>query len=318
MRIDIEEAARELLNHDNILLLAHASPDGDTLGSCYALCRTLHLLGKKARVLCCDRVPACYSFVPDGIEVQEFPEDYVVAVDVAAISLLGDDDFVAQWQDKIALCIDHHGTNTDYAPLVCVEPESAACAETILRIIRLMDVEIDKDIAECIYVGLATDTGCFRYSNTTSRTMRMAADMMDYNIDIATINRIMFETRTKSYNSLETLALSGMKITEDGKIAVITVTKDMFEQSGAQEDEFHPIKALPRQIEGVYAGISLREKKEGEFRVSVRTNYGVNASEICAIFGGGGHPGAAGCTVFGTAEECRKKVVEAAYNIINR
>lgn len=318
MRIDLERTAGELLGHDNILIICHASPDGDTLGSGYGLCLALQKIGKKARVVCDDEIPACLSFVPDGVESQEFEPEYIVAVDVASVSMLGSDGFTEYYKDKIDLCIDHHFSNTDFAPLTFIETDisAAAAAETILLLIRRMGVVIDREIAECIYVALATDTGCFRYSNTTSRTMRMAADMIDAGIDIERINKIVFETRSRNYMKLEAMALAGMKVTPDGKIAVITVTKEMFEESGCEENEFQPIKGIPATIEGVLVGVSMREKENGEFRVSVRTVAPVSANGICGEFGGGGHIRASGCSIFGTAEECAARITEAAYKYI--
>lgn len=304
MRIDIKEAASLLLAQDNILILCHISPDGDTLGSGYALCHALHKLGKNARVHCEDVIPKMYSFIPDGVEVRYFKEDFVVAVDVADEKLLGNSAFREKYADRVDLCIDHHGSNTNYAAKTCLEGNgsAAATAETILLIIKEMGVEPDRDIAECIYVGIATDTGCFRYSNTTSRSMRMAAEMIDVGIDRDSINKLMFDTRTRTYNKLETLALSSLQMHYNGRCAILTITKEMFRQSGSNESESHPIKAIPRQIEGVLVGASMREGEDG-WHISVRTNAPASATDICARMGGGGHLRAAGCTVQASLSE---------------
>lgn len=179
----------------------------------------------------------------------------------------------------------------------------------MLEIIRGLNVEVTPQIANCIYTGLTTDTGCFRYSNVTPRTMRMAADMIEAGADNAMINTVMFETKTVTYVALERLALDGMKMYSDGKCALITITQDMFRESGSDESEVDAIAAIPRQIEGVKVGVTMREKPDGSFKVSMRSHEGVDVAAICAMMDGGGHPRAAGCTVDGPAEKAQKTVI---------
>ena len=318
MRIDIEETAEILLEKDKILIICHASPDGDTLGSGYGLCLALQRLGKLARVICDDEIPACFSFVPDGVQIQDFEPEYIVAVDVAAVSMLGSDQFTNFYKNKIDLCIDHHISNTDYAPLTCIEETmAAAAAETILLIINKMGVRIDREIAECIYVGLSTDTGCFRFSNTTSRTMRMAADMIDCGIDIDFINKLIFDTHPMGYMKLSAMALDNMISSDDGKIALIFVTKEMFDLSGCPESEFHGLKSVPITIEGVKCGICLRETKKGSYKVSVRTVSPYDANAICKKFGGGGHIRASGCEIFDSLDGSIEKIIAVCREFID-
>lgn len=314
MRIDVKAAADLLKQHDKILILAHENPDGDTLGCAYALCRALHLLGKQSRVACADKTPHIFDYIPRGVEIQEFEEEFIVSVDVASLSLLGDEEYAAQYSDRINLCIDHHGSNSMAAEYICMEePEAAACAETVLLIIRELGAEIDEIIARCIYVGITTDTGCFRYSNTTSRSLRMAADMVDVGLNTGRINKLTFETRTKTYTALETLALSSMRMFFEGKCAIIQITRDMYGTSGSDESETHPITAIPRQIEGVLVGATIKEAKDGStYKISVRTNAPANAATICAKMGGGGHKRAAGCALKGrTLEQVYETLVGA-------
>lgn len=314
MRIDFPFAAALLKENDNILILCHKSPDGDTLGCAYALCRALQKMGKKARISVWGTIPRSFDYMDDNIENEMFDPEFTVAVDVASLELLGDENYRSQYKDRIDLCIDHHGSNTDYAKytLLETEPEAAAATETVLLLLYELGVEIDSEIAECIYTGLSTDTGCFRYSNTTSRTLRMAADMVDKNIPFDLVNKRMFETRTKTYNALETLALSSMEMFFDGKCALISITQDMYRRSGSDESESHPLKAIPRQIEGVLVGVTLKEDTDGTYRASVRTDPPANACNICSRLGGGGHKRASGCDVPGkTLEEAKKAILES-------
>ncbi|MBR1811041.1 MAG: bifunctional oligoribonuclease/PAP phosphatase NrnA [Clostridia bacterium] len=313
MRIDIPYAAELLKTHDRIEILCHKGPDGDTLGCGYALCRVLQNMGKQAKITVDDVIPASFDYMNDNIEAQDFETAYVVAVDIASFDLIGSPAHREKYRDRVDLCIDHHASNTDYAKYTLLESDhdAAAAAETLLLVFYEMGVEIDSSVAECIYTALSTDTGCFRYSNTTSRTLRMAADMVDKDIPFELINKRMFETRTKTYNTLETLVLSTLSTHFDGLCAVITITQDMYKQSGSDESESHPLKGIPRQVEGVLVGVTLKEDADGTYRASVRTNSPVDACRICAHFGGGGHKRASGCNVpGGTMAEAKQNILD--------
>ncbi len=307
MIIDLISAVEFLKSNDNFLILTHAHPDGDTLGCGLALHEALNAIGKNAIVRCCDEVPSKYSYMGE-VCVSDIEYENIIAVDVADAKLLGSA-FEKQFGDRVKLCIDHHGSNRLYAEKTLLDSSAAAACEIILEVIRALGVEITKSIANCIFTGLSTDTGCFRYSNVTPRTMRMAADMIEAGAEHSKINTIMFETKTKTYVALERLALESMKMYMEGKCAYITITQDMFRLSGSNESEVDAIAAIPRQIEGVLVGVTMREKADGTFKVSMRSHEGVDVSAICAMMGGGGHPRAAGCTVEGSADSARETVV---------
>lgn len=304
-KITTAEAADALRAQDNILILCHAHPDGDTLGSGYALCRALLAMGKHAAVLCEDPVPRMFAFLCDGMPQADFEPDYVVAVDVATLKLMGER-VGAKYGNRVDLCIDHHFTNSGYAESLLLDDTAAAASEIIYALLQILGVSITPIIAECLYVGVSTDTGCFRYSNVTSRTLRIAADMLDLGADTARINREVFETKSRPFARLERMALNSVETFFGGLYATVTVMQTMFRESGAGEDEFDKIAAIPRQIEGVLVGASIREQKDGTFKVSVRTNPPMNAAEIAAQLGGGGHPGAAGCTLELPLDESKK------------
>ena len=163
--------------------------------------------------------------------------------------------------------------------------------------IATLGVEITPVIADCIYTGLSTDTGCFRYSNVTPETLELAADMLRSGANFDDINRVMFETKTKTYLKLEALVLDSLELLFGGRCALVTITQEMFRQSGSNETECDGIASLPRKIEGVSVGLTLREREDGSFKVSVRTYAPYDASAICAKMGGGGHARAAGCEI---------------------
>lgn len=305
MKISVKECADILREKDNILILTHANPDGDTLGSGFALCRAVMKIGKICAVINADDIPKKYNYLFDDIVEIKFKPDYVVAVDVATVNLLGG----LEEQYKIDMCIDHHSTNTEYANLLLLEDAPAAC-QIMYEVVLALGVEVDKKIADCLYTGLTTDTGCFRYDSTTAQTYRVAADLIDAGADNGRINRIMFETKSKTYARLERLAIESMRFYEHERVAVITVTQEMFQLTGSNAQETEGLAPLTRQIEGVEIGITIQERPDGTCKASIRTFESVNAAKLAACFGGGGHAQAAGCKFDCDVKEARRLLVD--------
>ena len=307
MLIDLGSAASFLKENDNFTILTHAHPDGDTLGSGIGLCLALRALGKKANVINNEEIPPKFRYLE--IEPQEFEEKTVVAVDIADVTLMGNE-VKEKYEAKVDLSLDHHGSNRLFAKLNCVDSSAAAAAQIIFELVELLGVQITPQMANCFYTGISTDTGCFRYANVTPETHRVAARLMECGADAAKINVKMFETKTRTYAALERLALDGMQFFYDGRCALITITRDMFAESGSDENECDGIAAISRQIEGMLVGVTMRERRDGTYKASVRTHNPVDASAICARLGGGGHPNAAGCQLPGTREEATKLLID--------
>ena len=307
-KIDVKQCASLLKEYDNYLILSHRHPDGDTLGSAFALKRALDLLGKKSMVRCNDEMPEKYSYLWQGIDNSEIKFDKIIAVDVADKKLLGEE-FEAKYGDDVFLCIDHHMSNREYAKNLLLE-DRAAAAVVIYEVICQLDVEITPEIANCVYTGLATDTGCFMFSNTTPTVHRIAAEVMEKGADYTLINRLMFETRTLSYIRLEQMAVASIESHFDGKCAIMTITQEMFNASGSNESECDGIASIPRKIEGVKIGVTIREQINGKYKVSLRTIEPFDAAKICANFGGGGHNRAAGCEFDCKLEDAKKQLLE--------
>lgn len=304
----VQQTCEYLQGQDRILILCHQSPDGDTLGSGFGLYYALRAMGKQTQVACSDPIPPQFGYLlPE--EMPSFEPQCVVAVDVADPQLLGK--ALSCWADRVDLCIDHHPSNRGYAARTLLRDTAAATAEIMIEIIRGLRVQPDVKIAECIYTGLCTDTGCFQYSNVTSDTLRTAADMMDLGANAYRINRQMFSTKSKARIAMEREVLDSLVYALDGKIAAIAVTSEMLARTGARESELDGLSSIPREIEGVKIGITLRERPDG-FKISLRTVERIDASLICARFGGGGHARAAGCFLEGTLESCREKIIQAA------
>ena len=296
MRINLQETAEYFLNNDNFLLLCHESPDGDTVGSATALAHALNAGGKKVNILCADSFTKDFEFMFEGLELSQDACEHIVAVDVADPRLLGRE-YEALYADRVEVCIDHHASNVIYAAKTYLEPDSASAAEMVYLLLEEMKAEITPVIASCLFTGVSTDTGCFRFSNTTVRTFQIAAKLVEYGADSYNIIQTFFETKTKTYAALEKLAVSGMQFFFDDRCAIIYVTQDMYKKSGSNETETTKLANIPRQIEGVRVGVLMKELSDGSFKASVRTHGEIDASAICKRLGGGGHAGAAACTI---------------------
>lgn len=292
-KIDLNEVASILKANDNFLILTHRNPDGDTLGSGFGLMHALRQLGKTAHVLNCDEIPKKYSYLYSPEDVCDIDGAYIVAVDIADEKLLGDSVY-DKYCGKVQLCIDHHISNKGYADKLYLRDCSAVC-EIIYDLTELLGAEIDRKIADCLYTGISTDTGCFKFSNVTARTHEITAKLMEYGADTVEINKLMFESKSRGYYMLEAAAISTMEYYFDGLCAVMTITQKMLNETLTKESDCDGIAGIPRKIEGVLIGATLRERPDGTFKVSLRSHAPIDSSAICGKLGGGGHARAAGC-----------------------
>lgn len=305
-----KEAASALKEADNIVVISHLRPDGDTLGSAFALVTALKSIGKTACVLCHSPITPKYQLLTNGKEhlEAEFKPEFVVSVDVADTQLFGKT--LHSYIGKVDLVFDHHPTNSGFGKMNVIDPTSSSTGEIILHLIEEMQIEITPTIADFIYIAISTDTGCFRYSNTNANTFRAAAKLAELGADIANINRRFFEIRTRSQIEIERMAMERLRFYRDGSIAVIVVSLDMIKTTEATEDDVEGLSTFPRRILGVEVGITLREISSNEFKISARSNGLVDVAEVCKTFGGGGHKKAAGCTIKGNIDDIEKNIVE--------
>lgn len=310
---NLEDAAHFLCGADKILILSHRSPDGDTLGCASALSRALIALGKSVMFRCADPVPPKFTYLFEGIEYGEFEPEHIVTVDVADKTLLGS---LEPYGDKTDFAIDHHASCRPFAKETWVEGTAGAACELIARLIPVLGVEITPKIADCLYTGISTDTGCFRYPNASANTYRIAADLLEHGANAAEINRLMFDTKSRAAVALLKRLYGDMEFHCDGKCAVFCLTNDVIAETGASEDDLDGVSAMVRQVEGVLLGFTLREREGGVWKVSMRATNPADASVVCAKFGGGGHKGAAGCSLTGELEDVKARVVAACCEAI--
>lgn len=310
MKIAIKETCDFIKSKNDFVLLTHKSPDGDTLGSSFALKYALEKLGKNVNVFCSDEMPIKFKFLGDLSPLPNTPSSnsFVVSIDLADTNLLGDHlQFLSQ---SIDLCIDHHFSNTLYAKNSLIVENAAATAEIIYDIINELDIKIDQQIASCIYTGISTDTGCFKYPNTTAKTHFVAAKTFEFGCDFKFINKLMFETKTRTQIEMQKFILNTLETFFDETCAIIQIPYSLKTSLNASDDELDLFASIPREIKGVLVGITLKEKEPEKIKVSVRTDGKINASKICNSFGGGGHHAAAGCFLNGTLNEAKEKLLK--------
>lgn len=305
----ISQAAQMLRERDNFLILTHVNPDGDTLGSGFALARALRLMGKSANVINSEELPLRYLFLFESYKPQDFEPLTIIAVDIADVQLLGDK--LSVYKDSVDLCIDHHISNTFYAAQTLLDSKAAATCEVVYGLIHELGVEIDNNIAKCLYTGIATDTGCFKYGNTTVRTHEIAASLISHKIDFAMINHLMFDLKTKNRLIAEKKIIDSMEFFLKDMCCMVILTKNLMDDAGVSEEEFDGLSNLPRQVEGVHVGITIKERDENYYKISMRSSDIVNVSEVCQTLGGGGHARAAGCQISATLEDTKKIVLAA-------
>ena len=307
-----EEIGRFFEEHDCFTILTHKSPDGDTLGAGFGLCGYLRGMGKKANVKNGEGFPDRYAFMYEGCEPQEFEEECVIAVDIADASLLGSGLAEYQQPGRIDLCIDHHISNTGYACQSYVDGGASAASLILWQLFKALGRPVTKQIALCLYTGIATDTGCFKYENTTPEAHIAAAELIQYGFGFAIINRMMFDIKSKGRMAAEHFVQSNMEFYCHDRCAMIALTTEIMEQCGIESAEFEGIASIPLSVEGVDIGITVKQRREDVFKISVRTTEKIDASAFCRQFGGGGHIRAAGCEIKGTLAEVREKVLAAA------
>ena len=304
------ECAQFLLTHNNFTILSHRRPDGDTVGSSAALCLGLRQLGKTAHVLENPAVSPRFRWLHEGLTKKEVEEgDVIVSVDVASPGMLPK--AFAHLLGSIQLRIDHHGSATSFTDVELVDAGSASCAELVWDVLVMMGMKADKAIAEAVYVGVSTDTGCFRFSNTTAHTFAVAAECARAEARIYELNQELFETNTLGRLRMQAWIVDHMRMLKGGEMAICAIPKAVEEEIGVTEDDMDNISSFPRTVAGVCMAATLRETGDGDVKISVRAVPGYDATKVATQFGGGGHKGAAGASLKKPLAEAAK-TVEAA------
>ena len=312
--LTVSEAAALLRSFDRVLILTHIRPDGDTVGCAAGLCAALRAIGKTAYLLPNPGLTENTApyFTPYSAPADFVPEK-VVSTDIATVGLFPDN--AKSYADKVDLAIDHHPSFEGFGKANIVRPEAAACGELISDIVREL-TPLTPEMALPLYVAISTDTGCFVYSNTTPRSHRIAAQLMDCGIDVAPVNKALFRTKSAVRLAMEARMVAGMERCDAGRVVVMQIPLSLRQELHATDADIEELSALAAQVEGTDCGVTLRELRPGTVKLSLRTGPRVNATEVCRLLGGGGHAAAAGATVSGTMAQAKSAVLAAIAQVI--
>lgn len=296
-KLTLIELLEELKRPEYTLILCHKNPDPDTLGSAFGLKAILEYYGGRVRIACCDSTKRL-SFITKGQSLEYVEDEYerIIAVDVASPTQLGELSYLS---DKVNITIDHHGMNTRFSNYY--EEMCSANCEIIYEIAKELNIldGLPVGFFESVYAGISGDTGCFRFSNTTERTMRYGAEIISRGIDFAEINRLMFDCKTMNEIKAQELTYQGVRLLCDGRLAMVLFTNEMKEQNGLCDEDIADVVSYIRSIEGVMVAVSIKQssKQENKYTISSRSNCNIDVSAICAEMGGGGHIRAAGAGI---------------------
>lgn len=279
-------------------IFTHINPDGDALGSSYSLKSVLKDMGKRAEVYICGTIEPCIFELVKANKNPEFSAnecDMLIALDSADLERLG------EWSDlfknhKNTAAIDHHVTHREFAEVTVVDEISSTC-EMMYRLYKEMNIKPSLEAMSDLYIGIATDTGNFKYSSVTGNTHRVAAELIEAGVSFADISKKIFDTVSKEYLKLKNRAINSLRFYCDGKIAVLSLSNKDFEDCGIDEAAASPIVTLPSSILGVEVGVYIRQRDENEYKVSLRSVNYVDVAALASVFGGGGHIRAAGYSV---------------------
>lgn len=301
--IDLKQAIQMLQDpvFDRVLVACHRSPDGDACGSAHALSYALRKMGKEARVFCPDPFGEEFSYLTSEEQsLPDFEPAHFITVDVAAPDMLCS----APFANRVDLVLDHHRVNSVCGKVKIVLPQYAACAELVAELIFGLGLSLDPYLAAALYTGIATDTGCFRYSNVREHTFSVVAKLYAAAPEGAfyDINKKLFETKSRLQIALEGFAAASVRFAAGGALAYLAVSRRQQKELSCTYSDLDCLINVIRQIEGVQVSLVAKEREAGEYKVSVRSEKGFDACEFCAAFGGGGHIAAAGCTLHGRDE----------------
>ncbi len=312
MNKDFENAVEQINISNEIYIASHVNPDGDNIGSLLALYLALKKINKNVSIIKTDEIPSDYLFLPstDVIKSHDLDEiKLLIVLDCGDIQRLGRYENLIS-KSKTIINIDHHVSNTSFGNYNIVRDKAAATGEIIYDLIVKMGIEIDKDIATCLYTAISTDTGSFMYDSVSAKTHEIISELFRSGIDAGAINRKLYQNRSVERTNLFINSFSTLKNYNNNTIATVNVTQDMLNNANAKMEDTEGIISFIRDIDTVEVACLLKESKVNEIKVSLRSKEYVDVAKICAAFNGGGHIRAAGCTIYTDIIEAEKLIVE--------
>ena len=315
----LDNILEEIKKAESIVILAHETPDGDAIGSCLAMNVALKKLGKNPDVII-KEVPRIFDFLPNRNEVKISSEiqkyDLAISLDCADLKRLVGSEYFEN--AKKTIVIDHHSSNKMYGDINFVNPVAPACCQILIGMFEYFDIPIDKELGTCILTGIITDTGGFRYSGVTPETFEFTAELLEKGVNVSDIYRRVLETKTKANFELMRRTIDRMEFLEDGKVTFTYITSKDLKEVDAKIGDHEGLVEIGRDVEGVEVSVFIRQKDEEEntYKISMRSNDYVNVSDVCMMFGGGGHEKAAGAVIQGDIEQVKQKIMKEIKKVL--
>lgn len=316
--LSLQQALELLLTPSPTCVIFHVHPDGDAIGSAFALAAFLRATGSPAYCLCADEVPERLTFLTEGVQESVSPATLpagfenarYITVDTASPAQMGS--LFDLYGERISLMIDHHDTGTAYADRLLV-PTAAACGEIIFDLIAAWGKDAPAECAALLYAAISADTGGFRFSNVTKETHLRAAALVECGVDVADINHKLFEIKSMAVLRAERLGFEKLHLFDGGKIGMATISYEDKTFNKLSDEHLATVVDVIRSVEGVQIAVAIRQPaEERSFRVSMRACGDYDVAAVCAVFGGGGHRRAAGATITAKdAEEAERLVLNA-------
>lgn len=318
----VREIGNAIRDHGRFLILSHLRPDGDALGCEIAMGLCLRQLGKDVRVWNEDGVPENYRYLPHSEMVEKPPPtkhafDVVIALDCSTFRRLGSGpDAVSH--SKLWINIDHHASNERYGDLILIDADAPATGQILYEFIRKEELPLTYEMADNLYVALSTDTGSFKYPSTTARSFEIAADLVRAGVNVGELSQKMYDSYPRRRIELLRALLNVLQFSCDNRVASFTLTQEMLRKTGARPEDTEGLIDHIRAVQGVIVALFVEELPEGNVRLSMRSkDRRIDVCKISQIFGGGGHPLAAGARMPGPVREAAKKVLQAICNEIS-
>ena len=315
----LDEILKEIQQAESIVILTHESPDGDAVGSSLACKLALESAGKKPDVII-PEYSRIFKFLPGAEDIKEASDiesyDVAIALDCATFKRLAGSEYFEN--AKKTIVIDHHGSNNMFGDLNFVNPVSPACCEILAGVFEYYNMEITQEIGTCLITGIITDTGGFRYPATTAETFDFAAELLRKGVNISDVYKRVMQTFSIAHFELAKRVMDRLEFLENNKVTFTYMNKKDEQEVNAEPGDHEGLVELGRALEGVEVAIFIRQTEEGvdEYKVSLRSGDYVNVSDVCLMFGGGGHPRAAGATIKGTVEEVKEKLLKEIKKVL--
>lgn len=318
------EDVLSLLKSRKVLVTSHRDPDGDCIGSTVAMTSALQQLGFDAYALNLDEIPYRYTFCDSNrliYSMKSIPDrdhEVVVVMDSSDLHRLGYDMEQEFPKVKHIINIDHHKSNKNFGDLNLVDETASANCEILYGILKQWQIDWTEQIANALYTGITTDTGSFKYESTSSETLRIAADLIDYGADINLIRANIWEN--EPYNRIHALSnvLDNIRLSDDGRISWIKISLEEIEHHQLNNGDLESFVDYPRTITGVEVALFIKEMEKGKLKVSVRTKSCIDATKIASAFGGGGHKRAAGFKIEGTLEQDEERILKVVQEEVDK